>query len=74
VVLFGVPFSFGKRRGGLAVQFGISVGDLFHLLDLHENEPGCLATNGDLQPSAHGMARNLIFLAGGIVNIIRIQK
>ena len=73
VVLFGVPFSFGKRRGGLAVQFGISVAICFIYLIFMKTSQ-VFGYNGDLQPLLTAWLANLIFLAGGIVNIIRIQK
>ena len=73
VVLFGVPFSFGKRRGGLAVQFGISVAICFIYLIFMKTSQ-VFGYNGDLQPLLTAWLANLIFLAGGVVNIFRIQK
>jgi lipopolysaccharide export system permease protein len=73
VVLFGVPFSFGKRRGGLAVQFGISVAVCFIYLIFMKTSQ-VFGYNGDLQPLLTAWLANLIFLGGGIVNIVRIQK
>ncbi|HTX19421.1 MAG TPA: LPS export ABC transporter permease LptG [Bacteroidota bacterium] len=73
VVLFGVPFSFGKRRGGLAVQFGISVAVCFIYLIFMKTSQ-VFGYNGDLQPLLTAWLANLLFLAGGIANIIRVQK
>lgn len=73
VVLFGVPFSFGKRRGGLAVQFGISVAVCFIYLMFMKTSQ-VFGYNGDLQPLLTAWLANLIFLAGGIANIFRVEK
>ena len=73
VVLFGVPFSFGKRRGGLAVQFGISVAVCFIYLIFMKTSQ-VFGYNGDLQPLLTAWLANLIFLFGGIANILRVQK
>ena len=40
VVLFGVPISANKRKGGLAIQFGISLLVTFIYLVFHENKSG----------------------------------
>ncbi|HTR81263.1 MAG TPA: LPS export ABC transporter permease LptG [Bacteroidota bacterium] len=73
VVLFGVPFSFGKRRGGLAVQFGISVAVCFIYLIFMKTSQ-VFGYNGDLEPLLTAWLANLVFLFGGIANIIRVQK
>lgn len=73
VVLFGVPFSFGKRRGGLAVQFGISVAVCFIYLIFMKTSQ-VFGYNGDLQPLLTAWLANLIFFVGGIANIVRVQK
>lgn len=73
VVLFGVPFSFGKRRGGLAVQFGISVAICFIYLIFMKTSQ-VFGYNGDLHPLLTAWLANLMFLGGGIANIIRVGK
>ncbi len=73
VVLFGVPFSFGKRRGGLAVQFGISVAVCFIYLIFMKTSQ-VFGYNGDLQPLLTAWLANLIFLFSGIANMFRVQK
>ena len=73
VVLFGVPFSFGKRRGGLAVQFGISVAVCF-IYPIFMKTSQVFGYNGDLQPLLTAWLANLVFFFGGIANIIRVQK
>jgi len=73
VVLFGVPFSFGKRRGGLAVQFGISVAVCFIYLIFMKTSQ-VFGYNGHLHPLLTAWLANLIFLAGGAANIFRVGK
>ncbi len=73
VVLFGVPFSYGKRRGGLAVQFGISVAVCFVYLAFMKMSE-VFGYNGDLNPMLTAWLANIIFFAGGVVNIIRVEK
>ena len=73
VVLFGVPFSFGKRRKGLAIQFGISVAICFiYLVFMKVSQ--VFGYNGDLNPVLTAWLANLVFLAAGIVNIVRTEK
>ncbi|MDD8017275.1 MAG: LptF/LptG family permease [Bacteroidota bacterium] len=73
VVLFGVPFSFGKRRSGLAIQFGISVAICFIYLSFMKISE-VFGYNGDLNPLLTSWLANLIFFTGGIVNILRVNK
>ncbi len=73
VVLFGVPFSYGKRRGGLAVQFGISVAVCFVYLSFMKMSE-VFGYNGDLNPMLTAWLANILFFAGGIANIIRVEK
>lgn len=73
VVLFGVPFSSNKRRGGVALQFGISVAITFTYL-IFSKTSQVFGYNGDLNPLLTAWLANLLFLAGGVVNLIRIQK
>ncbi|MDE3057945.1 MAG: LPS export ABC transporter permease LptG [Bacteroidota bacterium] len=73
VVLFGVPFSYGKRRGGLAVQFGISVAVCFVYLAFMKTSE-VFGYNGDLNPMLTAWLANILFFTGGIVNIIRVEK
>ncbi|MDA0986920.1 MAG: LptF/LptG family permease [Bacteroidetes bacterium] len=73
VVLFGVPFSFVKRQGGLALQFGLAISISFIYL-------GCtkviqvVGYNGDLDPLLTAWLPNIIFLFAGIINIVRVKK
>lgn len=73
VVFFGVPFSSTKRRSGLAVEFGISVGICFIYL-LFMKTSHVFGYNGSLDPFVTAWLANLIFFAAGIVNLIRVRK
>jgi len=73
VVLFGVPFSSNKRRGGVALQFGISVAITFTYL-IFSKTSQVFGYNGDLDPFLTAWLANLLFLAAGLVNLIRTQK
>ncbi|MFA6541838.1 MAG: LptF/LptG family permease [Bacteroidota bacterium] len=73
VVLFGVPFSFGKRRGGLALQFGISVAICFIYLAFMKISE-VFGYNGDLHPLLTAWLANIIFFTAGVVNIFRVNK
>lgn len=73
VVLFGVPFSSVKRRRGLGVEFGIAVGICFlYMIFLKVSQ--AFGYNGDLNPLLTAWLANLIFLAAGIINLIRVPK
>jgi len=56
VVLFGVPFSSVRRRGGVGVQLGYQFIDLLCLSDIHEGEPG-LRLQRRHPSTANGLAR-----------------
>jgi lipopolysaccharide export system permease protein len=73
VVLFGVPFSSVKRRGGVGVQLGISLLICFiYLIFMKVSQ--VFGYNGDINPLLTAWAANLLFLAGAIVVAVRIQK
>ncbi|HLP17155.1 MAG TPA: LPS export ABC transporter permease LptG [Bacteroidota bacterium] len=73
VVLFGVPFSFGKRRSGLALQFGISLAVCFIYLAFMKISQ-VFGYNGDLNPLLTAWLANLLFASAGVINIIRAEK
>ena len=73
VVLFGVPFSSNKRRGGVALEFGISVAATFVYLGFMKTSQ-VFGYNGDLNPLFTAWLANLIFLGAGVVNLVRVQK
>lgn len=73
VVLFGVPFASIKRRGGLAIDFGVCVAVTFVYLAFMKTSQ-VFGYNGDINPLLTAWLANLIFLLLGIANLIRIQK
>jgi len=73
VVFFGVPFSSNKRRGGVAVEAGISLAATFIYLGFMKTSQ-VFGYNGDLNPLFTAWLANLIFLGAGIVNLARVQK
>jgi lipopolysaccharide export system permease protein len=73
VVLFGVPFSSVKRRGGLGVEFGIALAVCFlYMIFLKVSQ--AFGYNGDLDPLLTAWMANILFLIAGIYNLIRVPK
>lgn len=73
VVLFGIPFSSVKRRSGLGVEFGIALAVCFiYMIFLKVSQ--AFGYNGDLDPLLTAWLANIIFLAAGIYNLIRVPK
>jgi len=73
VVLFGIPFSFGKRKGGIAVQVGISAAVVFIYM-VFMKISNVFGYNGDLDPLLTAWLANIIFFTAGVVNILRVNK
>jgi lipopolysaccharide export system permease protein len=73
VVLFGVPFASIKRRGGLAIDFGVCVAVTFIYLGFMKTSH-VFGYNGDLNPLLTAWLANIIFLLLAIINIIRVEK
>jgi lipopolysaccharide export system permease protein len=73
VVLFGVPFSFAKRRGGIAVQVGISAAVVFIYM-VFMKISNVFGYNGDLNPLLTAWMANIIFFTAGVINILRVNK
>ncbi|MCK9408312.1 MAG: LPS export ABC transporter permease LptG [Bacteriovoracaceae bacterium] len=73
VVLFGIPFSFGKRKGGIALQVGISAAVVFIYM-VFMKISNVFGYNGDLNPLLTAWLANIIFFAAGVVNILRVNK
>lgn len=72
VVLFGVPFSSMKRRSGLAIEFGISLGICFVYLAFMKISH-TFGYNGDLDPLVTAWFANVIFLLAGLINLWRVR-
>jgi len=73
VVLFGLPISANKRRGGLALQVGVNILVTFiYLVFMQISE--AFGKNGALSPLLTAWTANLIFLAAAIFNLPRVQQ
>jgi lipopolysaccharide export system permease protein len=73
VVFFGVPFSSSKRRSGLAMEFGISVGICFiYLVFMKTSE--VFGYNGSIDPFITAWLADFLFLVVGAVNLLRLRK
>ncbi len=72
-VLFGLPLSTNKRKGGLALQFGINLLITFTYL-VFISISQAFGKNGVMSPILTGWLANIIFFIAAILNIIRIQK
>jgi lipopolysaccharide export system permease protein len=72
-VLFGVPFSSIRRRGGVGVHLGISLLICFvYLIFMKVSQ--VFGYNGDIPPLLTAWLANLIFLAGAVFVILRVRK
>lgn len=73
VVLFGVPFSAVRKRGGVGVQLGLSLLICFvYLIFMKVSQ--VFGYNGDVNPLLTAWTANIIFLAGASVVILRVRK
>ncbi len=72
-VIFGLPISANKRRGGLAVQVGINILVTFIYLVFMKISQA-FGKNGALDPLITAWFANLIFLAAGLVNLPRVRQ
>ncbi len=73
VVLFGVPFSSIRRRGGVGVQLGISLLICFiYLIFMKVSQ--VFGYNGDIHPLLTAWAANLLFLGGAVGVLARVPK
>lgn len=73
VVLFGVPFSSIRRRGGVGVQLGISLLICFvYLIFMKVSQ--VFGYNGDVNPLLTAWSANILFFAAALVVLIRVPK
>jgi len=72
-VLFGLPLSTNKRKGGLALQFGINLVITFTYL-VFMSISQAFGKNGAMSPLLTGWLANIIFLIAAMLNIARVQK
>ncbi|MEW6653467.1 MAG: LptF/LptG family permease [Bacteroidota bacterium] len=73
VVMFGLPVSANRRRGGLAIQFGISMAVTFLYLVFMKISQA-FGNNGVLNPILTAWLANFIFLIVALVNLKRVMK
>lgn len=73
VILFGLPISANKRKGGLAVQVGINILVTFIYLVFMKISQA-FGKNGALNPFLTAWFANLIFLAAGLINLPRVRQ
>lgn len=73
VVLFGLPISASRRRGGLALQFGINLLITFIYLVFMKISQA-FGKNGILEPFITAWFANIVFLIAAIFNIKRSMK
>jgi len=70
VVLFGLPISANKRKGGVAAQVGINILVTFlYLVFMKVSQ--AFGKNGALDPVLTAWVANLIFLVGAVYNVWR---
>lgn len=73
VVFLGLPLAVTKKRGGLALQFGISLLFTFLYLGFMKISQA-FGKNGVMDPILTAWFANIVFFAGAIANLIRVQK
>lgn len=73
VVFIGFPLASSKKRGGLALQFGISLLFTFIYLGFMKISQA-FGKNGVLDPIVTAWSANIIFLVFAIINLIRTPK
>jgi len=73
VILFGVPFSAQKRRGGMALQFAIGVLITFlYMAFMAISET--LGHSGQYNTMLMAWLPNIIFFVAGLFNLMRVRK
>lgn len=73
VILFGLPLSANKRKGGLALQFGVNILVTFIYLGFMQISQA-FGKNGALDPILTAWLANIVFFAGAVINILRVPK
>ncbi len=73
VVLLGAPLASRKRRGGMGLNFGISLGISFtYFIIIRVGQ--VLGHQGSLSPLLGAWLGNLIFLSFGLIGLWRVRK
>lgn len=73
VVFLGLPLAASKKRGGLALQFGISLMFTFLYLGFMKISEA-FGKNGVLDPLLTAWVANIIFMVFSLFNLYRVQK
>ncbi len=73
VILFGVPFSAQKRRGGMALQFAVGVLITFLYMAFMEIT-STFGQSGQYNTLLMAWLPNLFFLGAGLINLLRVRK
>jgi len=73
IILFGLPIAVGKKRGGLAIQFGINLLIAFSYLVLMKLAQS-FGKNGVFDPVLTAWSANAVFFTIAIINLYRIRK
>ncbi|MGE5402488.1 MAG: LptF/LptG family permease [Ignavibacteriales bacterium] len=73
VIFLGLPLAATKKRGGLALQFGISLLFTFIYLGFMKISEA-FGKNGVLDPMITAWLANFLFLGAALINLLRIQK
>jgi lipopolysaccharide export system permease protein len=73
IVLFGLPISANKRKGGLAAQVGINILVTFiYLVFMKVSQ--AFGKNGAMDPLITAWFANFVFLAAALINIPRVRQ
>ena len=73
VVLLGAPLASRKRRGGMGLNFGISLGISFtYFIIIRVGQ--VLGHQGSLSPLLGAWLGNLVFLTFGVIGLIKVRK
>jgi lipopolysaccharide export system permease protein len=72
VVLFGVPFASIKKKGGIAIQIGAAMGISFIYL-VFTKVSQTIGYSYDIDPILAGWMANILFLIGGIFNLMKTR-
>ncbi len=72
-IIFGVSVSSNRRKGGAALQFGISILVSFIYLGFVKISQ-IFGYNGDMNPILTAWLANIIFLSISIINFIRLNR
>jgi lipopolysaccharide export system permease protein len=73
VILFGLPLSANKRRGGLAVQVGINILLAFLYLVFMKISQA-FGKNGAIDPVLTAWLANILFLTAALINLPRLRQ